>query len=111
VVDLHPPRRVRRLGGDWGRDSAYDPGRFIAAALWRFSETMPEIPHEYTVRAWRRTRTSTRSCARCTSSATSACSTSAGTRCLEVGGWHYLVQGTGTGDTSIIRRARLDGKG
>jgi hypothetical protein len=32
-------------------------------------------------------------------------------RCLEVGGWHYLVQGTGTGDTSIIRRARLDGKG
>jgi Transposase len=30
-------------------------------------------------------------------------------RCLEVGGWHYLVQGTGTGDTSIIRRAHREG--
>jgi hypothetical protein len=111
VVDLHPPRRVRRLGGDSGRDSAYDPGRFIAAALWRFSETMPEIPHEYTVRGLAPDEDFDAFVRRVHELGHERMLDERWYRCLEVGGWHYLVQGTGTGDTSIIRRARLDGKG
>jgi len=27
-------------------------GDWLAAAAWRFAKTMPEIPHEYTLRKW-----------------------------------------------------------
>jgi hypothetical protein len=100
VVDLHPPRRVRRLGGDSGRDSAYDPGRFIAAALWRFSETMPEIPHEYMVRGLAPDEDFDAFVRQVHELGHERMLDERWYRCLEVGGWHYLVQGTGTGDTS-----------
>lgn len=30
-----------------------DPRAYIAKARWQFAKTMPQWPHEYTVRAWR----------------------------------------------------------
>jgi hypothetical protein len=30
-----------------------DQNGFIATVLWKFAKTMPDWPHEYTVRSWR----------------------------------------------------------
>jgi hypothetical protein len=30
-----------------------DARRYVASVTWRFAKTMPQWPHEYTVRAWR----------------------------------------------------------
>ena len=30
-----------------------DASRFIGAVRWQFAKTMPQWPHEYTVRGWR----------------------------------------------------------
>ena len=51
-----PPPTETVTGPLYRRNVDFDPGdarNYVAEVSWRFAKTMPQWPHEYTVRAWR----------------------------------------------------------
>ena len=51
-----PPPTETVTGPSYRRTVEFGPGdarNYVAKASWRFAKTMPQWPHEYTVRAWR----------------------------------------------------------
>jgi len=105
MVDrLHHEDSLRRLG-------TFDPAVFVTQARWTFAKTMPENPHEYTVRGETPTEDfeamvtyvrehgykehfgEGRSAKRYTY--------------LNLDGWRYWTMGWPVSQTTIINRARL----
>jgi hypothetical protein len=89
---------------------------YIAQVRWQFARTMPQWPHEYTVRQWEpgRERDFVEFAAliRRTGVVKPWPSDSARPRYhhtyLELDGWEYWTMGEPLEETSVINRARLD---
>lgn len=113
-----PPRRVMNDRG--GAVFTVDDAReYIAEVRWEFAKTMPQWPHEYTVRAWRPDRDGD-------FSAFVELIRSAGevrpwpkdaerhrhhNTYLAIDGWQYWTMGAPVDETIIINRAHVDSPG
>lgn len=95
--------------------TSHDARTFIAGVRWQFATTMPQWPHEYTVRGWRpdveheffdvvaliRRDGIVKSWPR------DAASPRYNHTYLELDGWEYWTMGEPIADTVVINRARL----
>lgn len=91
-----------------------EAGRYIASVRWQFASTMPQWPHEYTVRAWRgdlreeflafvalvREQGEVKPWPR------DAAQPRYRHTYLEVDGWEYWTMGAPIAETTVINRAR-----
>jgi hypothetical protein len=89
---------------------------YIASVRWQFAKTMPQWPHEYTVRAWRPDLSQAFSAfaqlARAEGVIKPWPRESASPRYhhsyLEIDGWEYWTMGEPIEGTTVINRARLE---
>ena len=94
-----------------------DAARYIAAVRWQFASTMPQWPHEYTLRRWRsdldREFVAMVHLIREKGVAKPWPKDAAVPRYhhtyLEVDGWQYWTMGEPAEETILINRCRVDG--
>jgi hypothetical protein len=103
---------------DVDEEFGFDEARaYIAEVRWQFAKTMPQWPHEYTVRDWRPELEGT-------FEAFAGFTRSEGVvkpwpadsptpryhhRYVEIDGWDYWIMDGPIEETGVINRARLDG--
>ena len=110
---------TKETAGDGGDPFAFDiddARDYIAEVRWQFAKTMPQWPHEYTVREWRPDLEAT-------FEAFAALTRSDGVvkpwpadspapryhhRYLAIDGWDYWIMDGPIAETEVINRARLD---
>jgi hypothetical protein len=103
-------------GGDLVAFSIDEARSYIAEVRWQFAKTMPQWPHEYTVRDWRPELNDTfEAFARFTRSDGVVKPWPADSptpryhhRYLEIDGWDYWIMDGTIEATGVINRARLD---
>jgi hypothetical protein len=92
-----------------------DARSYIASVRWQYAKTMPQWPHEYTVRTWRpdleqafsafalliRAEGSVKPWPR------DAVNPRYHHSYLEIDGWEYWTMGEAIAETTVINRARL----
>ena len=92
---------------------------YIAQVRWQFARTMPQWPHEYTVRVWRPELEATfeafavliRQTGRVKSWPRDAERPRYHHTYLTIDGWEYWTMGAPIPETTVINRARVDAEG
>jgi len=109
---------VARLLAQVAMSSNVGRGRhYISAVRWQFAKTMPQWPHEYTVRHWQPDLEAEfcmfadliRSAGMVKPWPPEAASPRYRHTYLELDGWEYWTMGETTPETTVINRARLAG--
>lgn len=93
--------------------------RYVAHVHWRFAVTMPQWPHEYTVRDWEPSREDEfESFVRLIREQGERRPWPRGATVpkyhniyFELDGWQYWTMGAPISETTVINRARIDSKG
>jgi hypothetical protein len=96
-----------------------DARAYIAMVRWQFAKTMPQWPHEYTVRAWRPEHESEffefvaliRRDGVVKPWPRDAATPRYHHTYLELNGWEYWSMGAPVAETTVINRARLTDSG
>ncbi len=96
--------------------SINDARRYIATVRWHFASTMPQWPHEYTVRGWRPELEPDfvafaeliRAAGMIKPWPSEAATPRYHHTYLAVDGWDYWTMGEPLATTTVINRARLD---
>jgi hypothetical protein len=103
-----------------GAELTLDGARaYVAAVRWRFAKTMPQWPHEYTVRGWRPDLEAgfvafvelIRRTGEVKPWPGGATNPRYHHRYLELDGWQYWTMGAPVADTTVINRARIGSPG
>jgi hypothetical protein len=81
---------------------------FVAGAAWTYARTMPETPHEYTLRRQHDELTFERAVAYVRAAGYDARWKGRRNRYLEHDGWRYWTLGAPLAATVVLNRARVD---
>ena len=90
--------------------------QYIATVRWQFAKTMPQWPHEYTVREWRPDLIALFQAFACLIRETGTVKPWPGDSpspryhhtYLTIDGWEYWTMGAPIPETTVINRARVD---
>jgi hypothetical protein len=96
-----------------------DARTYVAAVRWQFAKTMPQWPHEYTVREWRPELEEQflafveliRRAGEVKPWPKDALRPRYHHTYLEIDGWQYWTMGAPVAETTVINRARVDSAG